>query len=106
MIRQVKDGQYPTLHGNALEWVKDGQHNTLLHIAAQSGNCVTQLMKDGANKEAKNRLGQTPIHLAALSGQLSAVIDLINGGASVTVKDSSGETPLHKAVRCGHQLIC
>ena len=48
----------------------DGSGNTLLHIAAKRNNVddVKLLLEKGADRNHKNRMGRTPLHLASASG--------------------------------------
>jgi hypothetical protein len=62
---------------------------------------VERLLSYGADPNAPDDDGSTPLHLAACMGQASAVRALIAGGAPVNAIDNSGRTPLHQAVWCG-----
>ncbi|XP_072267536.1 ankyrin repeat domain-containing protein 12 isoform X2 [Pyxicephalus adspersus] len=55
--------------------------------------------KDKVNK--RNERGETPLHMAAIRGDLSQVKELIRLGANVNVKDFAGWTPLHEACNVG-----
>ena len=56
------------------------------------------LLDAGANTEARNIDGKTPIHLAVqFNGKLAAVQTLLDAGADIEVSDQSGWTPLHMA---------
>ncbi|XP_018409106.1 PREDICTED: ankyrin repeat domain-containing protein 12 isoform X2 [Nanorana parkeri] len=55
--------------------------------------------KDKVNK--RNERGETPLHMAAIRGDLSQVKELIRLGANVNVKDFAGWTPLHEACNMG-----
>lgn len=59
--------------------VKDRDLYTPLHAAAASGNveCMHTLIKAGADIEAKNVYGNTPLHIACLNGYSQAVTELI-----------------------------
>ncbi|XP_072008329.1 ankyrin repeat domain-containing protein 12 isoform X2 [Engystomops pustulosus] len=56
--------------------------------------------KDKVNK--RNERGETPLHMAAIRGEISQVKELIRLGANVNVKDFAGWTPLHEACNMGY----
>ncbi|XP_075389140.1 ankyrin repeat domain-containing protein 12 isoform X2 [Tenrec ecaudatus] len=55
--------------------------------------------KDKVNK--RNERGETPLHMAAIRGDVKQVKELISLGANVNVKDFAGWTPLHEACNVG-----
>jgi ankyrin repeat protein len=85
--------------------------DTPLHAAAAGyrNDIARALIKNGANVNAENRRGATPIHYAADGGpvfrswnpeaQAEMIVLLIKGGASPNALDKSGVAPLHRAVR-------
>jgi len=58
-------------------------------------------MRAGADVNAKNNLGGTPLHEAAASGHKEIVEVLVTKGADVNA-NIGGWTPLHLAVDEGH----
>ncbi|XP_033034223.1 ankyrin repeat domain-containing protein 12 isoform X2 [Trachypithecus francoisi] len=56
--------------------------------------------KDKVNK--RNERGETPLHMAAIRGDVKQVKELISLGANVNVKDFAGWTPLHEACNVGY----
>ncbi|KAG8389409.1 hypothetical protein BUALT_Bualt02G0226200 [Buddleja alternifolia] len=52
--------------------------------------------------DSVNSHGQTPLHLAAINGQVEALQFLISVGSEVDVTDIDGYTPLHYAAQEGH----
>ncbi|XP_051553357.1 ankyrin repeat domain-containing protein 12-like isoform X2 [Myxocyprinus asiaticus] len=56
--------------------------------------------KDKVNK--RNERGETPLHMAAIRGDVKQVKELISLGADVNVKDFAGWTPLHEACNLGY----
>ncbi|MEP3049740.1 MAG: ankyrin repeat domain-containing protein [Erythrobacter sp.] len=59
---------------------------------------VRFLLQRGANPNARDNNGVTPLQLATSLGFIEAVEELIENGADVDVTDRSGETPLIAAV--------
>ncbi|XP_075535931.1 BRCA1-associated RING domain protein 1-like isoform X2 [Dermacentor variabilis] len=47
--------------------------------------------------ERRNRLGETPLQVAAIKGDTTRVKVLLSGGANPNVRDNAGWTPLHEA---------
>lgn len=71
--------------------------STAMHYAAQSDNsiCIFQLLLDhGADINARDGYGQTPLSLMASYGQTDAVRFLLRHGAQVNVKDQDGTMAL------------
>lgn len=76
-----------------------------LHQAAESGNieAVTDYIEDKADINAKdNKLGSTPLMLAAENGHTAEVDILAKANANVNETDLRAETALIRAARKGH----
>lgn len=87
---------------------KDSDDQTLLHQSTGRGGMVAKfiietLVFKGADVNAINIDGETPLHLAAMGGETSvlAIETLIAKGAHVNVMDKKGDTPLHIAIEGG-----
>jgi ankyrin repeat protein len=63
---------------------------------------VKKLLKEGANVNAKDKIGRSPLHKAAFYRHIEIVKLLIENGANVNAKDNYGYTPLHDAAISGH----
>ena len=105
LIKAVEDRDLSAVEA----WIKGGgldreraedreDWETLLHIAATEGavDIVKALIKGGANIEARDDVGATPLHNAAW-GETSIVKVLIEAGADVEARDNDGNTPLYLA---------
>ena len=58
---------------------------------------VQYLIDQGADVNAKDDTGNTPLHRAAANGNNEAVKFLVSRGADVNAKSSNSGTPLHLA---------
>ena len=78
-----------------------------IHQAANDGNieAVKQALNDGADVNAKEDNGFTPLHEAANQGHKEIVELLIAKGANVNAKDEKGYTPLDQSALWGHKEI-
>ncbi len=74
---------------------------TPLHYAAYLGReeVALELIKSGANVQAKTKNGRTPLHMAAIGGRARMARILIENGADPRVKDNFYVTPLSLARR-------
>jgi ankyrin repeat protein len=99
---------------------RDGHGDTPLHLAAgisadpgyerddtpehaTAGNgygpaAANVLIEHGANVDAANSAGDTPLHLAASAPKITTVQLLINKGARIDIRNKAGRTPLLAAV--------
>ncbi|TSR27758.1 Ankyrin repeat domain-containing protein 12 [Bagarius yarrelli] len=69
-------------------------------VQKKTPNSSTSRQKDKVNK--RNERGETPLHMAAIRGDVKHVKELIGLGADVNVKDFAGWTPLHEACNLGY----
>ena len=56
------------------------------------------LQAQGADINARNKYGRTPMHRAAWNGQVAAMGWLQAQGADINARDDDGDTPLQEAV--------
>jgi ankyrin repeat protein len=66
---------------------------------------VQVLLAKGADVNARDNTGGTPLILAAFEGRTNAVQILLAHGADVNAKDNKGETALMAAKRGGTALM-
>jgi ankyrin len=83
-----------------------------LVVAAKGGNNlaeVRRLLTVGANVNAKDTDGDTPLHETCFYGHVQVVVELLEHGADTEAKTISGRTegwtPLHEASRWGYSLV-
>ena len=81
-----------------LHWALRG-HNL------KDGSVLRLLLENGANVNAQNQDGRTPLHVASFDGVLEVVRLLLEHGADVEVKDKYGETALQDATYSRHDEI-
>src|SRR5262245_41359794 len=71
-------------------------------VVAGQHSRVVELLKQGANPNAKQKLtGWTAISVASYYGYPDIVKDLVRAGADVNVRDVRQNTPLMRAVTLG-----
>ncbi len=77
---------------------------TALHYAAKHGRLLVaeQLLKAGANVQAANTAGATPLLAAAAKGHPEVMKVLIKAGTDLNSRLSDGSTPLCMAALAGH----
>ena len=56
------------------------------------------LLGNGAEIDAKNKLGQTPLQTAVLANNIGFIRSIISAGANIEHEDSAGNTAIHLAV--------
>ena len=77
---------------------RNKHHGVLLHALKAGGS--PDVVSSAGGEE-----GQSPLHLAARSGDLLGVHLLLAGNASVAALDAQGRTPLHAALEGRHPEI-
>ena len=91
--------------------IYNDRRNTPLYWAARYGRAAiaATLIAAGAEVNAKDNIGYTPLHSAAGGrasvGRTSVVSLLLAAGAEVNAKNNDGETPLHNAAFYGRADI-
>ena len=59
----------------------------------------------GADINVQDGFGRTPLHTAAINGDLNVVTFLMQNGADPSIPDQDGKTPVRLAIECGHLLL-
>ena len=77
---------------------------TALHLVSDPKLGLT-LIINGADINAKNRSGSTPLHWAVSRNKASIAKLLIEFGANIDSADNMGNTPLHFAINSKEELI-
>jgi ankyrin repeat protein len=65
---------------------------------AQRLAILEKLLAKGANIEEQTKVGTTPLHIAAASGQDTLVTLLLDKGAKLEARENNGRTPLFSAL--------
>ena len=95
------------LNAGADVGVRGGKYgNTPLHFAAFLGcgvGIVNSLLDAGADIEARDLGGETPLHFAVESGNPETVKALLNAGADREARNTDGMTPNQLMLKAGGQ---
>jgi ankyrin repeat protein len=99
--------------GNVRLWIinnhtiaaRDGLGNGVLHYAAQwkIDNYIPYIVQQGANVEAVNATGETPLFAGVKYSGASTIETLVKAGASINTRDKLGNSALHAAVRWNNE---
>ena len=82
------------------------QRTRLMSLAIQGDvDRVSLLLKVGADVDARDAGGWTPLHWASATGRETVVRLLLDKGADVNATKTFGKTPLHIASERGHASI-
>ena len=107
LLLAARNGKYEIsrvlLEHGADPHVHDGSNCTALHLAArqvrdQSIMLLKCLLNHGADINARNQLGHTPLCIAIFNNELLAVNILLAEGADPNIPDKDGSTALDFAV--------
>jgi ankyrin repeat protein len=81
--------------------------NIALQLAAQSGeaSAVAQLLEAGADPNATELSGITPILYASMNGHAVVVSALLEAGANPNSPEKTGATPVMYAAMNGHEAV-
>ena len=86
---------------------KDSNGSTPLHLlmghsylmSAEKSELLQSLLQCGADIHAKDKLGDTPGHIATNKEDINSIAELIHAGFNIYTKGAGGDTVLHRAVR-------
>ena len=81
--------------------VRFAEYNPHSGTERESAECVRLLLERGADVNAANDAGQTPLHIAAAQRGEEFIRVLVARGARLDVKDAQGHTPLDVALGLG-----
>jgi ankyrin repeat protein len=98
-FNDVKHLLFTTIAALVLVGCGNPEADLALLNANREGNieAAKQAIDDGADVNAKDEFGWTPLHYATANGHKEVTELLIAKGADVNVKDGDGETPLDQA---------
>ncbi|HYW75929.1 MAG TPA: ankyrin repeat domain-containing protein [Gammaproteobacteria bacterium] len=85
---------------------RDHDGRTALHLGVRSHEATRLLLEAGADLEARDHHGATPLARASGDGNATVVKVLLAAGAEVDPRDHEGETPLSRAVARGNAAVC
>lgn len=85
--------------GKKLVQLRDKKQRTALHAAACDDNvlCLQMLIKEGADLNAADCRGRTPLMMAAGRGSCKSIEALLELKADILVQDDRGNSALHHA---------
>jgi ankyrin repeat protein len=72
---------------------------------SEDGSVARLLLERGADVNAQNQLGWTPLHRASFFGALEVVRLLLEHGADIEPKENDGKTALQVAAEEGHDDV-
>lgn len=106
---EQRDRLYTLLiNNNADVSIKDMYGDTVLHTATMTHvptSILRQLLFAGADVNARNKVGVTPIAIAIENNVTEHVQFYAENGADINTKDTNGETPLTLALKRNDNIL-
>ncbi|XP_076263069.1 uncharacterized protein LOC143198034 isoform X3 [Rhynchophorus ferrugineus] len=93
-------GSGSSTRGPPVTPMSERQQMALLMQMTSSGEAGSRSPSSGSRSRDRNERGETPLHLAAIKGDVEQVCRLLAHRADPNVADFAGWTPLHEA--CNH----
>ena len=110
LLKSTFEPERPVIRSISSDFCEEGSvdlnDETLVHWKARSGECLELaklLMKGGG--DARNKRGETPLHIACFVGNVECAEILLQAGADVNSADADQWTPLHWAVEQNHHDV-
>jgi ankyrin repeat protein len=93
-----------------LFWASYEGHVEVVNVLLSHNGETTSVLgkrksRAGANTEAKDNSGDTPLHASSTRGHLPVVKALVSGGANLLPANNRGQLPVHQAVIRRHSAV-
>ena len=107
LIPAINSGNIERVKSLISEEIDQDSKNAALQEACSAGqlDIVKFMIENGADVNAKNNSGGTPLNVASQGDNRDIVELLIENGANINNKNNNGLTPLHQASRNGQKDI-
>ena len=93
LLQRTQQGEFDDFPMSGTDW------NEKLLAAAETGDLegVREALAAGADVNARDKWGRTPLHQATRWGRVDVVRLLLDAGAEADARTRWGDTPLHRA---------